>query len=215
MNWKDTITTLSARVLQKRYLSVFAARCGRSNPISFVLRPMVAHRNLRGAVGVNLALLVGFLAIYGPLPSFAGDSTGGRLEINVHSEGEVNLATNQSVQLPVTDFRLTQGYNWYHPGIDMAAPIGQPVYPVMAGTVATVEYGRFGYGNNIVLFHAKGYSSRYAHLSKIEVAEGQTVKLNTEIGQVGSTGHSTGPHLHLEIYSSGETVNPKTVLGLN
>ena len=226
MNWKDTITAISARVLQKRYLPVavkdlawrlivFAARCGRSNPVSFILRPLVAHRSLRVAVGVNLMLLVGFLAIYGPLPSFAGDSTGGQLEINIHPEGEVNLATRPSVQLPVADFRLTQGFSWYHPGIDMAVPVGRPIHPIMAGTVATVEYGRFGYGNNITLAHANGYGSRYAHLSKIEVAKGQTVNLDTEIGQVGSTGHSTGPHLHLEIYSSGEAVNPKTVLGLN
>lgn len=225
MTWKDITTTLSARALQKRdfplavkelawRLIVFIAKCGRSNPISFALRPVMAHRSFRVAVGVNLAVLAIFMAVYGPLPSFAGDSMGGQLEINIHPEGEVNLATIPAVQLPLSDFRLTQGYFWYHPGIDMAAPVGAAVRPVMTGNVAEVEYGRFGYGNNVLINHTNGYGSRYAHLSKIEVSKGQSVTLDTEIGKVGSTGHSTGPHLHLEVYSDGQTLNPKTVLGI-
>lgn len=209
MNWKNITTALSARVLRQRDIIR-----GQSNPISFALRPLVAHRSLRVAVGANLAVLAIFMAVYGPLPSFAGDNVGGRLEINIHPEGEVSLATTPSVQLPLSDFRLTQGYFWYHPGIDMAAPLGTAVHPVMAGTVAEIDYGRFGYGNAVLLSHTNGYGSRYAHLSKIEVTQGQTVTLDTEIGKVGSTGHSSGPHLHLEIQANGTRINPRGVLDL-
>lgn len=225
MTWKDSTTTLSARALQKRdfplvvkelawRLIVFIAKCGRSNPISFALRPVMAHRSFRVTVGVNLAVLAIFVAVYGPLPSFAGDSVGGQLEVNIHTEGEINLATIPSVQLPVIDYKLTQGFFWYHPGVDMAASTGAAIRPIMAGSVVQIEQGRFGYGNNIIIDHSNGYSSRYAHLSKIEVTQGQTVTLDTEIGKVGSTGHSSGPHLHLEIYSDGRPVNPRAVLGI-
>lgn len=225
MKWKDTITAYSSRILARRGIPVvikdfawkllwFVVRCGRSNPISFALRPLVSHRHIRMAVGVNLAVLALFAALYGPLPSFAGDNIGGQIEINVVPEGEVNLATIEAVQNPVSGYRLTQSFSWYHPGLDLAAPIGTPVYPVMPGYVAEVEYGRFGFGNNIVLTHINGYGSRYAHLSKIEVQKGQEVTMNTEIGQVGSTGHSSGPHLHLEIYSEGTPVNPKAILDI-
>ncbi len=198
--------------------SVFAHRedffMVRSNPISFALRPLVAHKQLRITVGVNLAILAVLLAIYGPLPTFAGDSIGGPLEVNVRSEGEVNLTTVESVQIPVSNFRLTQGYSWYHPGVDLAALKGESVRPVMVGQVTKVETGRFGYGNNVTVIHPNGYQSLYAHLSKIEVTEGQTVALSDQVGQVGSTGRSSGPHLHLEISANGSSVNPKVLLDL-
>lgn len=224
-SWKNTITALSSQALQKRGLPVaikelawrlirFVATCGRSHPVSFALRPLTAHKHFRLGIGASLAVIFGILTIWGPLPSFAGDSIGGPVEINIHSEGEINLATVPSVQLPVADFRLTQGYSWHHPGIDMATKKGQVVRPVMTGSVTVAEYGRFGYGNNIQIAHANGYASRYAHLSKIEVAVGQTVALDTPIGEVGSTGRSSGPHLHLEISTNGATVNPKTLLDI-
>ncbi len=225
MSWKNTITAVSAQALQKQDLPVlvkelfwrlinFVARCGHSHPFSFALRPITNHKHLRVGIGLSLALLVAALAFYGPLPSFAGDSIGGKAEVNIHPEGEINLATLPSVQIPVHNFRLTQGYSWYHPGVDLAATKGTPVQPVMPGQVTKVEYGKLGYGNHIEVTHANGYQSLYAHLSKIEVTSGQTVDMTTEIGQVGSTGHSTGPHLHLEVSINGATVNPKALLDI-
>ena len=225
MSWKDTITAWSTRVLKRRRfpvplkelawrLGVFVAKCGRSHPISFALRPVMTHRKLRIVVGVNLAILMGLLAIYGPLPTFAGDSVGGRLEINIHPEGEVNLSTPPSVRIPLANYHLTQGFYWFHPGVDLATQVGEPVYPVMPGRVAKAEYGYFGYGNHILLTHANGYETLYAHLSKIDVSEGQTVNLESKIGEVGSTGRSTGSHLHLEIRTNNSPVNPKSILDL-
>ena len=206
MTWKDIITAWSSQALQKRGLPVLVKELS--------WRLITNHKHFRVGIGLSLAILVATLAVYGPLPSFAGDSVGGKGGVNIHPEGEVILATLPSVQLPVHNFRLTQGYNWYHPGIDLAAHKGEPVNPVMPGQVTEVEYDKFGYGNHVEVAHANGYVSLYAHLAKIEVTSGQTVDMNTEIGQVGSTGHSTGPHLHLEVSVNGATVNPKTFLDL-
>jgi murein DD-endopeptidase MepM/ murein hydrolase activator NlpD len=82
----------------------------------------------------------------------------------------------------------------------------------MPGVVAYAGWDYSGYGNLVVLSHKNGFDSYYAHLSKIEVATGNIVDMNTEIGKMGVTGHSTGSHLHLEIHQNGVSLNPLTVL---
>lgn len=136
------------------------------------------------------------------------------MDIVVRFEGEVNLVTKQAVVLPLEQFAISQGFWLLHPGIDMATELGAPVRPVMAGKVIRAETGWLGYGNRVIIDHGSGYSSLYAHLSKIEVWQGQEVSVDTEIGKAGSTGHSTGPHLHLEIYQDGKAINPMAVLGI-
>ncbi len=98
-----------------------------------------------------------------------------------------------------------------HTGLDLVAPSGTPVYAAGDGTIAGIERNntRSGYGNSIVVDHGvNGLSTRYAHLSSIEVKEGQKVKRGELIGKVGSTGLSTAPHLHFEIMIYGATINP-------
>lgn len=98
-----------------------------------------------------------------------------------------------------------------HTGLDLVAPTGTPVYAAGDGTIAGIERNntRSGYGNSIVVDHGvNGLSTRYAHLSSIEVKEGQKVKRGELIGKVGSTGLSTAPHLHYEIMIYGATINP-------
>lgn len=224
-NWKNQITEWATGVLRRRrsplllkqlawYGAWLAARCGASNPVSFILRPVVGHKRLRKGVGLTIAGLVIVAAIWGPYPLLAGENTGGQMDIVVRSEGEVNLTTKQGVVLPLEQFTISQGFWLLHPGIDMATELGAPVKPVMAGKVIHAEAGWLGYGNRVVIDHGSGYSSLYAHLSKIEAWQGQEVGVDTEIGKVGSTGHSTGPHLHLEIYQDGRPVNPLTVLDI-
>ena len=81
--------------------------------------------------------------------------------------------------------------------------------PILPGKVEKTARLRFGYGNYIIVNHGSGFKSLYAHLSKITVKEEQKVDKNTVIGFIGSTGWSTGPHLHLEIINNKERVNPK------
>lgn len=95
-----------------------------------------------------------------------------------------------------------------HTGIDFTAPTGAKVYATGDGTVAKVTYDRWGYGTHIVINHGYGYQTLYAHLSAAKVKPGQKVTRGQLIGNVGSTGKSTGPHLHYEVIKNGQKVNP-------
>ena len=100
-------------------------------------------------------------------------------------------------------FRLRQ----FHQGLDIAAPRGSPVAAAFGGKVLfTGWYG--GYGKLVILDHGQGFSSLYGHLSAILVKPGQSVARGEIVGRVGSTGYSTGPHLHYEIRQNGRPVNP-------
>jgi len=94
-----------------------------------------------------------------------------------------------------------------HNGIDVACPVGTSVCSVFDGTVEKAEYNAYS-GNHIVVRHINGFTSSYAHLSKIFVSVGQSVYKGMEIGKSGSTGMVTGPHLHYEIRLNGVAVNP-------
>lgn len=100
------------------------------------------------------------------------------------------------------------GTRRFHYGIDLANRIGTPVRATMAGTVVVIGNHPQGYGNFIVLRHARGYQSLYGHLSAILVHKGQRVVQGQKIGLMGTTGRSTGPHLHFSIYKNHRPVNP-------
>ena len=95
-----------------------------------------------------------------------------------------------------------------HQGIDLGGRTGNPVYATGDGTVAFNNEGVRGYGLQVLIDHGFGYKTRYAHLSKILVSPGQKVKRGELIGEVGSTGRSTGPHLHYEVIYRGQHVDP-------
>lgn len=96
----------------------------------------------------------------------------------------------------------------FHEGIDFSAPIGTEVYAAGDGIVLHTTRSNYGYGNIIKIDHGYGYITYYAHLSKIKVRKGQKVKRGQTIGTVGSTGLSTGPHLHYEVRKNKKRVNP-------
>ncbi|MBV8531761.1 MAG: peptidoglycan DD-metalloendopeptidase family protein [Candidatus Eremiobacteraeota bacterium] len=121
-----------------------------------------------------------------------------------------------SFSWPVTG-TITSPFGWrsnpfgggpeFHQGLDIAAPTGTTVMAAAAGTVIMAQwYG--GYGNYVLIDHGGGYSTGYGHLSAIFVSTGQTVARGQAIGAVGSTGESTGPHLHFEIRIAGKPVDP-------
>lgn len=101
-----------------------------------------------------------------------------------------------------------------HKGLDIAAPYGAPVKAMAKGTVEFAGL-RGGFGNCIMLKHGNGFETLYGHLSKILVSVGQKIDIGQQIGNVGSTGRSTGPHLHYEIHRNGEKINPQSFLTLN
>jgi len=96
----------------------------------------------------------------------------------------------------------------YHRGIDFGGDVGDPIFATAAGSVSRTGYDR-AMGNYVFVKHGNGYETVYMHLQKALVKKGQNVKKGEKIGTLGSTGRSTGPHLHYEVHKNGEAVNPK------
>jgi len=99
-----------------------------------------------------------------------------------------------------------------HTGIDFRGEYGEPIHATAAGTVTSAGWSG-GYGNMVEVHHGNGLATRYGHLSKIDVTVGQSIRLGQVIGRLGSTGRSTGPHVHYETRVDGEAVNPSKFLG--
>lgn len=133
---------------------------------------------------------------------------------------ETMLANLPAIQ-PVLNKNLTRmasGYGWridpiyhtrrFHAGMDFTAPTGTDIYATANGTVIVSGWEQ-GYGNCVQINHGYGYTTLYGHMSAIKVRNGQSVKRGDVIGLVGSTGKSTGPHLHYEVHFKGEVMNPQ------
>ncbi|MDR0635451.1 MAG: M23 family metallopeptidase [Treponema sp.] len=113
--------------------------------------------------------------------------------------------------------RLTSPFGWrddpltgartYHAALDLAATLGTPVKASMKGTVSSAGQNAI-YGKFVIITHTNGYQSMYGHLSAISVAQGTSVEQGAKIGEVGSTGRSTGPHLHFALFKNGRAVDP-------
>jgi len=113
--------------------------------------------------------------------------------------------------------RMASGYGYrihpiykthkFHAGIDFTAPQGTPIYATGDGVVSLAENGN-GYGNHVIVNHGFGYSSLYAHMSRIKARRGQKIKRGELLGFIGSTGTSTAPHLHYEVIKGKNKVNP-------
>jgi LysM repeat protein len=103
---------------------------------------------------------------------------------------------------------ITQRFSWYHPGIDIANNAQPIVVAADSGRVVYAGWDGSGYGNMVLIDHGNGYQTRYGHLSQIMVISGQTVARGNAVGKMGSTGRSTGIHLHFEIYKGGARPNP-------
>ncbi len=119
---------------------------------------------------------------------------------------------------PTTNFdysaRFGQPGGWssgYHTGLDFAAPSGTPVFSALAGTVVEAGWGG-AYGNHLIIKHDNGVKTLYAHLTSSSVGKGDKVLRGERIGTVGSTGNSTGPHLHFEVIKSGTQRDPADFL---
>ena len=104
------------------------------------------------------------------------------------------------------------GIEHFHRGVDMAAAEGTPVRATAAGVVTYARFNENGYGNFVKINHKNGYKTAYAHLSSIRVACGDRVGKGDVVGYVGSTGLSTGPHLHYEVYYEDRLMDPSDFL---
>lgn len=102
------------------------------------------------------------------------------------------------------------GARSYHSGVDMACPQGTKIYAAMDGKVTSTGFNNV-YGNYVIITHHSGYKTLYGHMSAIAAVKGQYVTQNSVIGYVGSTGLSTGPHLHFTVFKNGKQINPQNL----
>lgn len=117
-------------------------------------------------------------------------------------------------------YRVTSRYGWrrdpftgkrsFHNGIDLATYRGAPIYAALPGTVAATGYSNV-YGNYVIIRHHSGYQTLYGHMNTIITSRGKYVTSQSKIGTVGTTGRSTGPHVHFTVYKNGATINPVAV----
>lgn len=152
----------------------------------------------------------------GKLPEDKGSSTG----------ISVNRATGFNNPTRVSDAVITSGYgsrtapttnkgkgSKQHDGIDIGGSVnGQAADSIGGGKVTEVGYDENGYGNYVVVDHGNGYTSLYGHLQKATVKQGDTVSAGQQVGVIGSTGNSSGPHLHLRVHKNGQSIDPRTVI---
>lgn len=130
---------------------------------------------------------------------------------------EIIVSGTAGLVRPLEEFRLTSGFGerWgrLHSGLDMAIPTGSPIYAAKGGCVTCAEYSG-SYGNLIKIDHGDGMETYYAHCSRLDVVAGQQVTAGQQIAAVGSTGNSTGPHLHFEVRIDGVAQDPAPWLDL-
>lgn len=133
-------------------------------------------------------------------------------EETVIKEAQAPITTIRDIQYPTKEIKITQGYSFFHPGLDLDGITGDEIKPIKAGRVEAVSHSKYAYGNAVLVNHGNRLASLYAHLSKIEVNEGEEVSTLTKLGEMGATGRSFGDHLHLEIRENGVPINPYLVL---
>ncbi len=163
--------------------------------------------------GLNLVAVVFFTGVVTPqantwLNQFTIENKTYASDIAADTITQTTLA----LPLPADTFAISQFFSFWHPGIDMTAPLGTPVTAVEDGTVEEVQSAFFGYGKHVIMSHSFNLTTLYAHLSEIKTVVGRKVVRGEVIGKVGSTGWSSGNHLHFEIWQNHYPLNPVELL---
>ncbi|MBQ4313493.1 MAG: M23 family metallopeptidase [Clostridia bacterium] len=151
-----------------------------------------------------------------------GDEYDGELVVPAHIRLD-RLSISESFCKPLDSARVSSTFGYrqnpvtgkysFHSGYDLAAPSGSPIYSMYGGVVSVASYDKNGYGNYIIVDHPFGVQTLYAHCSKLLCAVGDSVGKGDKIALVGSTGNSTGAHLHIEFRSGGQRYDPEWILG--
>lgn len=183
----------------------------KGNRLSRLLRIIFEARLIKTIIGT-------FLPVVFLLSIFTVNSVGGSFGLVGGWRGERDgtnevFVTEKGVRSPLGAININQRFSFIHKGVDLDGNTGDPVRPVAEGVVKKVNSWNFAYGKHVIVDHGSGFVTIYAHLSQINVKEGERVTIESTIGKVGSTGWSTGPHLHLEFWVNGEAVDPLIYLG--
>ena len=179
--------------------------------VSRHLKLPLFNRAVVGRVfGLNLALASTVLSI-ATVPTHAFDFGPAASPVPAMP---VIVTTQSQYHFPLaTTTGMSQPFHFLHPGEDLKAPVGTPVLAIGDGVVIETEETGVGYGHYVRIAHNGATWSLYAHLSKTLVKPGEHVARGQQIGAVGVTGWSTGPHLHFEVHEGDQAVNPETYIG--
>jgi len=142
-----------------------------------------------------------------PVVTSTAVATGGQAS-SASAPPSATATTGVRFMWPTPSHRINQYFRYGHTGVDIDGDYSSPIYAAASGVVTTVSYLRYGYGYHIIIRHSDGTQTLYGHASKIFVSAGQSVSQGQTIAIVGSTGRSTGTHLHFEIIVGGRKINP-------
>jgi len=186
-------------------ISLWLPKTRLANPVSKLLRPFFEAKKAKAAFGgflsaASFVLAVGVYPFMGQSPVSALEPVMVPVEIETTVAGPAKLLPNMKT--------ISQGFWSAHPGIDITAPKGSPIYPIRSGKVVEISISRYNYGRSVTIDHGDGATSLYAHMGKVFVEEGELVSAGTALGEIGLTGRTTGPHLHLEVIHKGRKANP-------
>ncbi len=181
-------------------------RARKGSKVSRFFKHIFEHKKIKRILGANMALVI-IATSFVPV-----NVSGNDYEENIITEENTPLSTEQGARFPVENVRITQGYRFFHPGVDFDGVTGDKIHPAMAGKVEAVEYSRFAYGNAVLVSHGGGMTTLYAHLSKIYVKKGDELAKNDIVGEMGATGRSWGDHLHFEVRDHGFPISPYNIL---
>lgn len=178
-------------------------------PVRKFVRHIFEHKAVKKLLGTNIAFML-VAASFVPTNTLGSNSS--RAETITIDGTETPIHTTISIQNPVEEVKITQGYKFFHPGLDLDGQTGDLIKPIKSGFVDKVEYSTVGYGKHVIVDHGNNLKSLYAHLSVINIKEGDSVTTDTVLGKMGTTGRSSGDHLHLEVRDHGIPINPLSIL---
>lgn len=214
LNASVCLKNIDKNLLSKKILNGVAPTSGFSKIKPKVLKFKKVKRLTSWSARITFALcLLFFLSGYYPALRFPPIKSSNVFAADEPFQSQEISASSfpQPVKLPHPGYISTRFSAW-HPGIDIATPLGTPIHPISAGVVSEVGYDIFGLGNYVVVDHENGFKSKYGHMAKPFVKEGDKVTSDSIIGEVGLTGRTSGPHTHLEITYYGKYVNPELLL---
>jgi len=190
------------------------------NLVSRILREVFEKRSIRTFVG---AQLFAGMILFSPLtgintshPTELAYPGIGMTDVILEVSAEPQIETTSVLmQNPTSGFKgVSTRFGRGHAGVDFRANLGSDVFPITSGVVEKIVHSVYGYGRRVIVRHNDGLESLYAHMGLITVEEGEMVTEKTKLGEVGMTGWTTGPHIHLELYRDGVPINPAYFIDL-
>lgn len=200
------------RMIKQNLKSFFIFRTIRGRHIISLWASRIFEKSgIKRLFGINLVAAVFFAGVISPeADNFLNQQT---LANNIKNTQIIaDPITLTTFENPLTKFAISQNFSFWHPGIDMTASSNTPIYAIEEGVVEYANTSFLGYGKYVIIDHNHNVKSLYAHMSQIQTSAGRKVLRGELIGKVGSTGWSTGNHLHLEIFQEGKPLNPLEVL---